>query len=357
MYEPYQNEMTKKEFSQILEILPNRYEALMYYGKKIKIFEPTYEEIRKKVIDEVNKRNYNKGMITREEFLELYELYKEFISQNQLADILGINIKYDGRKHKINLKKSGIDRVKYLLNFEERMYSKSELHEICRENEITLYDLLENIYKPYLNTKKYKIIEELLEREEIFIGRVKIPKEFQEKYSEKLLEMAKLKSKRYAFLFRQYNNCEDIASEALMYVLYNKGEIVMNTDNDEEALDRIGKYLNTCIKYKYLLDCKVRRNISLDEDVSKEIKRKRYEVIKSKQLYTEEESLDSDDIIIKEMQKLYDNGFNNTEAIDLIIQKHGLEKEELLDILKKELLQRRKIKKDKKGNVYLGESL
>lgn len=298
-------------------------------------------------------------MITKDEFLKLYESYSEIISQNQLANILGINIKGDGRKYKykINLKKQGIDRVKYLLNFESRIYSKSELDKMCEENGITLYDLLENIYKPYLNNHKYSIIEKLLKKSEIYIGKCMIPIEFQEKYSKKLLEMANLKSKRYASRFNQYSNYEDIASDVLMYVLYNKGDIVMNTNNDEEALDRIGAYLNSCIKYKYLLFSHINRNISLDEEINGNVKRKRYEVSKSKPLYVEKESFDSDDSIIQEMQSLYENRLNNTEVIDLIIQKYELKKEELLDILKKELFKRRTIKQDYNGNFYLGEEI
>ena len=134
--------------------------------------------------------------------------------------------------------------------------------------------------------------------------------------------MANLKSKRYAIRFRQYSNYENTASEALMYILYNKGDIVMNANNNEDALERIGAYLNSYIKYKYkyLLASHVNRSISLDE------------VIKSKPLYVEKESFDNDNSIIQEMQSLYDNGLNNTETIDLIIQKYGLKEQELLDI-------------------------
>ncbi len=146
--------------------------------------------------------------------------------------------------------------------------------------------------------------------------------------------MANLKSKRYAIRFRQYSNYENTASEALMYILYNKGDIVMNANNNEDALERIGAYLNSYIKYKYkyLLASHVNRSISLDEDINGKVKRKRYEVIKSKPLYVEKESFDNDNSIIQEMQSLYDNGLNNTETIDLIIQKYGLKEQELLDI-------------------------
>ena len=347
MYEPYQNEMTKREFSKILEISQTRYDALRNFGKRIKIFESTYEEIRKKIIDDV--KNYGKETITKDEFLKLYESYKKNVSQNQLANILGIYIYGDGQKYKINLKKQGIGRVKYLLSFESRKYSKSELDKMCKENEITLYDLLEDIYKPYLNKHKYK--------SEIYIGKCMIPREFQKKYSEKLLNIANLESKRYARLFNQYSNYEDIASEALMYVLYNKGDIVLNTSNDNEALEKIAAYLNSCIKYKYLLASHVNKSISLDEDVNGKTKRKRYELIRSKPLCIEQESYDSCDSIIQEMQSLYDNGLNNTETIDFIIKKYRLKKEELLDMLKKELLQRRTIKQDYNGNFYLGEEI
>lgn len=105
LYEPYQSEMTKKEFAKILEMSKTDYNLLMYYGKKIKIFEPTYSQIRRKVIEDVEKNLYNNGRITNEEFLVLYELYREYLSKKQLADILGINLKKGVKKYKINLKK------------------------------------------------------------------------------------------------------------------------------------------------------------------------------------------------------------------------------------------------------------
>lgn len=61
------------------------------------------------------------------------------------------------------------------------MYSRKELDEICKENGITLFDLLENMYRAYLNNKKYEIIEKMLMKDEIFIGKAIIPIEFQNK--------------------------------------------------------------------------------------------------------------------------------------------------------------------------------
>lgn len=52
--------------------------------------------------------------------------------------------------------------------------------------------------------------------------------------------------------------------------------------------------------------------------------------VKSKPLYVEKESFDSEYSIIQETQSLYENGLNNTETTDLIIQKYGLKKEEQL---------------------------
>ena len=39
---------------------------------------------------------------------------------------------------------------------DSRMYSRKELDEICKENGITLFDLLENMYRAYLNNKSMK---------------------------------------------------------------------------------------------------------------------------------------------------------------------------------------------------------
>lgn len=64
---------------------------------------------------------------------------------------------------------------------DSRMYSRKELDEICKENGITLFDLLENMYRAYLNNKKYEIIEKMLMKDEIFIGKAIIPIEFQNK--------------------------------------------------------------------------------------------------------------------------------------------------------------------------------
>lgn len=240
---------------------------------------------------------------------------------------------------------------------DSRMYSRKELDEICKENGITLFDLLENMYRAYLNNKKYEIIEKMLMKDEIFIGKAIIPIEFQNKYAEQLLLFANSRSEKYAKIFRKYSDSEDIASEALMYTLYNKGDIVINSEDEEEAIDRIRGYLNVYIKYRYLEESHINKDISLDADVNQEVKRKRYEVIRSKPIYEERENFETEDLIIQEMQNLYDRGLKNSEILELVMKKYKLKREDLLVILKEELTKRRIIKKTDNNKFYLGEEL
>lgn len=142
-----------------------------------------------------------------------------------------------------------------------------------------------------------------------------------------------------------------------MYTLYNKGDIVINSEDEEEAIDRIRGYLNVYIKYRYLEESHINKDISLDADVNQEVKRKRYEVIRSKPIYEERENFETEDLIIQEMQNLYDRGLKNSEILELVMKKYKLKREDLLVILKEELTKRRIIKKTDNNKFYLGEEL
>lgn len=356
-YEPYEEEMTKLDFAKILGISKYCYGSLMYYGERVKILEDTYEDISKKVVSELKESQYDGRIITKDEFQELYELYKDIIPQNRFEEILGFHVKKDGYKYKINLRKQGIDRVNYLLSFEARAYTRDELDKMCSENEITLYDLLEYNHNHYLTKRKNEIIENLLKKDRIYIGKFIVPKEFQEEYAQELLNFSIMISKKHAKRFRQYENYEDIASDSLIYVLSNKGELVLNAENDEEALSRIRAYLYIVIKQRYIQNGIANETISLDDTISKNDDRKRYEVIKSKDIYTQEEMFNTHDSIIQEMENLYNIGMDNDETMNLMMKKHKLGKKELLDMLQEELLKRRAIKQTTNGKVYLGEEL
>lgn len=96
LYEPYQKNMTDVQFAEILGISFNSLKKLKHSQqnnvivlKTEQVSEEKIEEIRKKFID----KKYTNKEISYQEFLQLYEPYKNEISEIQFAIILKISPK------------------------------------------------------------------------------------------------------------------------------------------------------------------------------------------------------------------------------------------------------------------------
>ena len=327
-----------------------------------------YKEINEIIKEELKEKGYTNKLIDYPEFLSLYEPYRDKMTERDFANILGISYaSYQNTrsnpniKARINTKREIIKRLEYQMNLESRKYSKQELEDICKKNDVTLYELLCEIYQTY-RTGNNDVIDKLMQRNSIYIGKSAIPMYFQEKYADLLLKESQKCSKNFATKYNKKSMIDDIASENLLYVLQNKGDIIENSDTEDEALHRIFAYMNMRIKYAYLRTFRARGFVSLDATISSDISRVRYEIVRDTtgRFKTSEDiinglSIDNKDEIISEMSDLYDMGKKNTEVLELIIEKYHMKKEDLLEILK-DRLSKQKINIDEENeDNYLGE--
>ncbi len=367
LYKPFSEEMPEKDFAYLLDITDSNYKNMKNKGTRARILKKEQEEItderKEEIIEELIKNGHKNGLINYKQFLSLYEAYSKEMTKQEFADILGItetnlsNMKYNKTKGKIQYKKAELDRIKYQVE-QNDIHSKIKIENMCRINNITLYEFLEYIY----GDKDF--IEELIERENIYIEKCEMPKEFRDKYANKLLYTSQKISRNLTKIYKLKNYEDDFSSEALMYIFQNRGDIVKNAQNEEKALTSIKRYIITYLKYRCLKKLKPKSEISLDDFVFSDStefyhpkKRKRYEIIGDKNINIEDEvehilgKNDSAQITAK-MRECYDKGMNSVQAIKIITEEYGIGKEELLQILEEELERKRTI-----GSIYSGEEL
>ena len=360
IYEPYKLEMKEQDFAKILGISCCNYNNMKNKGTRAKILreEKTVTEKRKEeIIEKIKKQGYTNKFISYEKLKKLYEPYKLEMKEQDFAKILGISylnyyniMKNRGRKTKIRFNDEELNRIIYQLKLVSKEYKKEELEKLCKKYKITLDELLIEIF-PNVN------IETLLQKECIYIGDCSIPEDFLKKYSEKLLQMSKELSKKICkrYNFRRGDCREDIESETLLYIIEKKGDLVKNSESEEEALFVIRKYMSKTIKSKYIKRCNVRGTLSLKENIGSY--GKRYNVVNTLgvEITVEDKTKKSAEKIVEDMKNCYEEGMENAETIMYVRKKYDLSRKELIKIIEKELSEKRKIVKTANGRVYLGE--
>lgn len=299
LYKPFSEEMPEKDFAYLLDITDSNYKNMKNKGTRATILKKEQEEItderKEEIIEELIKNGHKNGLINYKQFLSLYKPYSKEMTKQEFANILGIpetnlsNMKYNKTKGRIQYKKAELDRIKYQVE-QNGIHSKIEIESICRINNITLYEFLEYVY----GDKDF--IEELIERENIYIEKCEMPKEFRDKYANELLYTSQEISRNLTRIYKLKNYEDDFSSEALMYIFQNRGDIVKNAQNEEKALTSIKRYIITYLKYRCLKKLKPKSEISLDDFVFSDStefyhpkKRKRYEIIGDKNINIEDE--------------------------------------------------------------------
>ena len=155
LYEPHKEQMAELEFAKMLGISYGNYMMFKNKGKRAKVLKDRRERIEKiseekkqEIIEELLDRGKVKPgqSINYESFKELYEPYKEKMTEVEFAELLGISyssyttIKYQGTNAKvIHYKdKEKIDRIKYILKQESRYYSQEELVNLSKKYNCTI---------------------------------------------------------------------------------------------------------------------------------------------------------------------------------------------------------------------------
>ena len=161
LYESYKDKLKESEFASILGISYENWKYLRNKGGKTAILKKELSEDKKKeleqlkqfIISDLRKRGYTNKKIDYNEFLRLYEPYKEKIKESEFASVLGISysswryIKYNGTRTMILKEEKTADEKKKLE--ELKKFVVSDLIQKGYSNKSIDYKEFFKLYEPY----------------------------------------------------------------------------------------------------------------------------------------------------------------------------------------------------------------
>lgn len=293
------------------------------------------------------------------EFLELYTPYSNEMEEQEFAAILNISynsyIKLKNGKERATVGSNQENRIKYEFN-NPQYYSIEQLEVVAKKYGITINEILGILYSKndYYITQITKVLQE---KGKIFIGEKKINDDFIEKYNEKLFRIAHDYSKALGINLHTSMYSEDISQEALIVTIQTKGDVVENL-SEEIAIEALVRNIKVRIKFKHKDFLKNKKDISLDQTISTTDNRSRWnDKISSSNIKIEdfEEDIKDDQTPISAIQNCLLMGMSRSESLKFVMRKFNLKKEELLEVLQKELLKTKSIRISKDGKRYLAE--
>lgn len=173
-------------------------------------------------------------------------------------------------------------------------------------------------------------------------------------------------SKYWAKILKSNEYVEDVASDTIAYITQNRGDFFINFSEDV-AVKKIKKFIKKHIEHKYKIYFNKRHKQIMDKKLS-ETSREERRKMTDKHADTEKEAMENiskvnekklyqvDDIYtqcIQLLQYYYEQGFSNTEAINKVAEDINLDKKTMLELLKKALIEKNKIRETSKGEYYL----
>lgn len=94
LYETYKTEMSEPDFAQVLGITYTNWSNMRHANSKARILKPVSKHISEERVNEIKqeiiKKGYANKLISYEELLQLYEPFKEEITESDFAQLLGI---------------------------------------------------------------------------------------------------------------------------------------------------------------------------------------------------------------------------------------------------------------------------
>ena len=145
------------------------------------------------------------------------------------------------------------------------------------------------------------------------------------------------KVRQWGGRYKQNNYCDDVASDTIMYITQKRGDIFINYEI-ERALQIVKSIASKYIKYSYISHLKL-KTISIDKmneefgdhhTFTRDIAINNVSKIENKDVYQN---------CINLLQYYYEIGLTNTEAIEKVSIEMAIEKKEMLEMLKKRLME------------------
>ena len=368
LYEPYKDRFRESEFADILGMSYASLSSIKYNGEraiilKRKLEQKELEKLKKLIISDLIQKGYRNKSIDYNEFLSLYEPYKEKLKESEFANILGMsyaswqNVKNRAQKALINFEYIYYIGILHLFK-ENKEYDLAYFEKASKNIGLPISKIVEIITEEKTNLEE--LLNTLYKRGKIFIGKTRISEGFIQKYGEKIFETIHIYSKKIGRKLHTSFYSEDFAQDAILWVIENKGSIERNFEEDL-ALQRMIAYAKVRCKYMHYKVFSQKKVVSLDESISEDGKLTRYTRVKAKENVQKDAEKREEEIEISEgdtpitvIQQCLLNGMNREESLAFVMKKFDLSQEELLQVLTEELSKRNSIKVAQNGEVYLG---
>ena len=350
LYSNYEEEMDEIQFAQILGISYANYMTIKNQksGAIILKTETISLDVIEKLLEDTTIQGVMGISIDYSRFLELYIPYSKFMTEVQFAENIGISYtNYNNLKNRVS--NAIVDkfyrqrkRIKYLIR-ESRIYTIEEINDLCERYSITLQEFLSILYK----TENQDIIQEkqeILQNKGLYIGSKPIDDKILDEYGAEIIRFIDRVSKVMGRKYKQNNYCDDVASDTIMYITQKRGDIFINY-GIERALQIVKSIASKYIKYSYISHLKL-KTISID---------KMNEEFGDHHTFTRDKTQTTEDTAINNVSKIenkdvyqncinllqyyYEIGLTNTEAIEKVSIEMAIEKKEMLEMLKKRLME------------------
>jgi len=295
-------------------------------------------------------------IINYEQFLFMYKSFKNFLTEDKFAEILGINksryyaLKYNNVNARI-INGVTLEKMYFIkpLFKEPRYYTKEEIDKIINTYGITLEEFIIHIINNRIYFKTEHYIEALLTNGKLFIGKTKMEEIFfNENYSQ-IKRTAKFAVHRLFQKNLLVKEADDVIQDLLIYIYNNCGDLQYNFDNQDvfynKLLSRIKKYITGNL-IDYL---KTTKKIPYLEDKMNKMPEDKNRIIIDKNTNIEEEVIESlsttEDELYDNVLRLIENGYSLEECINYLSEKTNINSNDLYSHIKEKCLSRMESKK------------
>lgn len=349
LYEPYQNEISETEFAYLLGISENRFDGFKRYKtSSAQILNREYieDEIKVKGIEDGTYLDYAA-------FLDLYKEYKHVMTEKSFAERLGIEYQNYWRMKKgicrtrVNLDLKLRKRIVYLFS-QSKFYEMNDFDEVCKKYGCSLKYIINILYGG--NSDYVEAMLGIITKEgKAFIGDKKISDD----YIGDLTQIAHRYSKSLGRIFNTQLYSEDIAQDILSKVALKRGDMFENFSVDM-AMRLLRRYMWVAMKHEHIKKLSKISYVSINDEC--------YTNWRSQEDATfienvVEEYIQEDTTPVQGIQICLQNGMNRDEALEYVIKRYHLSKDELLKLILGEIEKKNKLQYTNDGKVYLGEEV
>lgn len=354
-YEPYQDYVSITDFAYIIGIKQRSIYSLKNGSSILALDFDFNSQISNMIKQEL--MIYHCSFVSYQEFLGLFSKYSNYVSETEFSYLLGISLSeyYKIKNHEnesasIDFYKTKRNIIKHHLR-ESKMYTWEDFEFLGKMIELDI----EKILILYFGEDKMDVVQKyyyaLKINKQLFLGKIPL---INTSLAEEIVVFCQNYAKAVCINLGCTNFIEDIAAEAMTYVLETGGSFEINFGN--EWWDFYKPYLVGIMKTW----CKIQKSkasVSLDTPVDNSAKiRTRHDFIASSvDNYSDLDEIfnETDDDIYSQVISAIKYGLEINEIITILAKRLCIKPEEVLDIVKKQMINQNFVQENQDGTFQL----